>query len=130
MHPRQACFKVVPYAVGVVVFLLILFGAWVKSVPPKAPKVKSAPAAGEGTTKTMNIDAEMLQRARDGDGNIQLTPEMLKEMGLDGIDSENIQIMSGDDAAKERAAAEASIEAQKEAEEATTTDANEEHVEL
>lgn len=110
--------------------LLILFGVWVKNVPPKAPKVKAAPAAGGGTTKTMNIDSEMLKKARDGDGNIQLTPEMLKEMGLDGLDAENIQIVSGDDAAKERAAAEAAIKAQKEADEATTTDPNEEHVEL
>ena len=112
--------------------MLILFGAWVKSVPPKAPKVKSATPSGGGTTKTMNIDPEMLKQATDADGKLKLTPEMLKEMGLDGIDPDNIQLVSGEEAAKERAAAEEAINAADTAgeEEATTIEPNEEHVEL
>lgn len=121
-----------PYVGGAVFVLLILFGAWVKSVPPKAPKVKSATPAAGGTTKTMNIDAEMLKKATDSDGKIQLTPEMLKEMGLEGVDAENIQVMSGDEAAQERAAAEEAINAAKSAEEEGpgNTEPNEERVEL
>lgn len=99
---REACFKIVPYVGGFVLLLLIIFGGYVSSVPQKAPKAKKATKtrtssrktstptittntnnADGGASKTMNINME---DAMDADGNIKLTPEMLKQMGLEGQD--------------------------------------------
>eukprot|EP00980_Cylindrotheca_fusiformis_P014956 scaffold4095_cov117-Cylindrotheca_fusiformis.AAC.13 len=35
---REKCLKILPYAVGVIVFFLVLFAMWIRSVPPKVPK--------------------------------------------------------------------------------------------
>ena len=72
--------------------LLILFGAYVNSLPPKAPKQKASTTRTSSTQKPPatkgGVDmSQLLQQAMDGDGNIQITPEMLKEMGMDTGDA-------------------------------------------
>jgi hypothetical protein len=50
----QKCFKLLPYAAGLVVCSLVLFALWVRSVPPKAIKPPPPPA--------QRIDTDRLQR--------------------------------------------------------------------
>jgi len=47
---RQACFELLPMLGGVVVSFLLIFGSYVNSIPPKAPKPKITPAPGAGQT--------------------------------------------------------------------------------
>jgi len=114
----KACFKLIPYAAGVIILLMILCALWVNHIPPKAPKAnpKSAkttttttsakPAKvkspDDGTAKSATIDAEMMKRLMGEDGQLNLTPEMLKEMGIDiGMGNGNVKIMPKEEVTEE-----------------------------
>mmetsp|Transcript_44006 Transcript_44006/g.65270 ORF Transcript_44006/g.65270 Transcript_44006/m.65270 type:complete len:116 (-) Transcript_44006:321-668(-) len=43
---REQCHKLLPYILGCVLLMVVAFGAYVRSIPPKAPKAASAPLTG------------------------------------------------------------------------------------
>lgn len=51
---QQQCFKLLPYAGGAVVFFIILFAIYVKSVPPKASRVNIQQSVQDATANAIN----------------------------------------------------------------------------
>jgi hypothetical protein len=73
----QACFKLLPYAGGVIFLLLVIFAIYVRNIPPKAPKSKINPAMTPEDTE------RFLQEAMK-EGNFKMTPVTTKEEGEGG----------------------------------------------
>jgi len=66
----QNCFKLLPYAGGVIAVLLLAFALWVRTVPPAEPKPKVVNATTTTTSATSPLDLSSID------------PEALKQAGL------------------------------------------------
>lgn len=88
---RQQCFKILPYVGGIILFLIVTFAVWVRSVPPK---VVSPPE--------FKITPEMLQQQQVQQGFMDDVMASAQAAGKDGkpeikVDSEvKIEDVVGD----------------------------------
>jgi hypothetical protein len=61
----QAFQKATPYAVGVVVFMLLVFALYVRSVPPVTPAAKILKSPVDAATLQQDIQAKMDESVPD-----------------------------------------------------------------
>lgn len=93
LDQRQDCQKILPYVLGGVLFLVVAFGIYVRSLP-KRPSIKPPPAtsagsASRGMTFEEAMSADMGSRAAaaaagGGSGGGDAPPEPEAVINLDG----------------------------------------------
>uniref|UniRef100_A0A7S3LEN7 Uncharacterized protein n=1 Tax=Amphora coffeiformis TaxID=265554 RepID=A0A7S3LEN7_9STRA len=68
---REACERILPYILGGVLLCLILFGLYVRSVPPKERVIKVPPSAEQqqkqGVPEFMNINVDPKLQGEDAE---------------------------------------------------------------
>ena len=92
----QKCFKMIPFVLGGVFVLMVIFGAWVRSVPPKVPTPK----------------IELGQSSILDDPALQQNPEMQEAIkkAQYALKNAKIEVNTGGEATDEAAATEETIE--------------------
>jgi hypothetical protein len=80
-YSKQQCFKLLPYAGGLVAILLICFGLWVRSVPPRRIKQIQTPG--------LDIDPEMIKAQMEFERQMQEQQVPPQGENVDAVKQEN-----------------------------------------
>jgi hypothetical protein len=90
---QQECMKWLPIAGGVILVMLLIFGVWVRSVPPLVIKLEKPPivqgGGGGGMPEFMTMDTQPVvttktaaENEKKGDENLQA----IKDPGIETVE--------------------------------------------